>query len=136
MEIRRRIALIIVIAAIIGSLAILLEQNIPIWRERGAKEDRVIFRMDANGSAGVFYKYEFSRNDILREVDHYDERFFLNFGPAYDEVWEFEIIGDGELTVNWTGYDGGTIHEDMCFYETYLFKDGERTKTFDSREAA
>lgn len=48
---------------------------------------------------------------------------------------EFEIIGDGELTVNRTGYDGGRIHEDMCFYETYLFKDGKRTETFDSREA-
>ncbi|MDE7231003.1 MAG: hypothetical protein K2N56_11040 [Oscillospiraceae bacterium] len=136
MENRRRIALIIVIAAVVGSLAILFMQNIPIWRERSAKRDRVIFRMDANGSAGIFYEYEFSRNDILREVDHYDDRFFLNFGPAYDEVWEFEIIGEGELKVNWTGYSGGTIQEDMCFYETYLFKDGKRTKTFDSREAA
>lgn len=124
----RRIIILVIIAAFITTVVILIVQN------NRLRTGNVRFKMPANGSSGEFYKYELDRDDILREVDHYYKRFFLNFGPGYSDVWEFEIIGEGELTVSWTAYRGGSdIVKAESFTETYLVKDGKCTKISDTR---
>lgn len=76
------------------------------------------------------------RDDILRETNSYISSFFLNFGPEYYDVWEFDIIGEGELTVNRTKYQGGSdIVKAECFTEIYRVEDGKCQKTFDSRKS-
>lgn len=121
----RRIIIIVIIAAFIAATAILIVQRVQLRRTRAD----VTFTMPANGSSGEHYEYAFDRDDILREKDSYTKRFFLNFGPGYDDVWEFDIIGEGELTVSWTKYHSGTsVDKDECFTETYLVKDGKCAK--------
>lgn len=135
MDKRRRIALIAVAAAAVAAAVILISMNFPLWREFSEKKDRVVFRMSVNDSSGEFYKYELSRNDILREVDHYNERFFLNVGPGSTDVWEFEIVGEGEFNVYWRKYTGGLPDERGDFFLTYAVSGGKCAKTFDSRES-
>lgn len=121
----RRIIIIVIIAAFFAATAILIVQRVQLRRMRAD----VTFTMPANGSSGEHYEYAFDRDDILREKDSYTKRFFLNFGPGYDDVWEFDIIGEGELTVSWTKYHGGgSVDKDECFTETYLIKDGKCVK--------
>lgn len=132
MSIKRKIALTVIILAAV----VIIAQGIPFFRTMFGKSERLVFYLNADSLSELHYKYELSGDDILREADHYSARHFLNCGSGYAEVWEFEIVGDGEVTVNWTGYEGGVINDDMSFYETYLVKDGEHTKIFDSRNAA
>lgn len=133
MKSKRGFAFIIIILAVIA--AILIAQNIPIWRAFLGKKDVLVFQMNTDSLTGIHYKYEFDRGDILRETDHYSARNILSCGSGYSEIWEFEIIGDGEVTIIWTGYENGIVNEKMSFYETYLVKDKGHTKIFDSRSA-
>lgn len=127
----RRIIIIVIIAAFIAATAVLIVQRLEAKRARAD----VTFTMPANGSSGEYYKYAFDRDDILRETNSYISRFFLNFGPEYYDVWEFDIIGEGELTVNRTKYQGGSdIVKAECFTEIYRVEDGKCQKTFDSRK--
>lgn len=126
----RRFIMIVIIAAFIAVTVILIVRRVQAERSR----PDVAFRMPANGSAGEHFEYAFDRDNILREKGSYTKRFFLNFGPGYDDVWEFDIIGEGELTVSWTKYRGGSVDRDGCFDETYLVKDGKCVKISDDRK--
>ena len=125
----RNIIMIVITAAFIASTAILIFWRVQTKRERAD----VTFTMPANGSSGEYYEYSFDRDDILRETDRYTKRFFLNFGPGYNDVWEFDIIGEGELNVNWTATQGGSVVKAGCFSETYRVEDGKCTKISDTR---
>lgn len=127
-KLARRIITIVIIAAFIASTVILIIQS------NRPRTGDVMFKMHANSSSGEHYRYEFDRDDILRETDSYESRFFLNFGPGYNNVWEFDIIGEGELTVNWTNTQGGWVNEANCFTEVYRVEDGKCKKIFDSRK--
>lgn len=120
----RRIIMIVIIAAFVAAAAILIVRNARLWTE--LHTDNVRLKMPANGSAGDFYEYSLSRGDVLREVDRYQERFFLNFGPGHTDVWEFEIVGEGELTVSRTEFQGGS--EIGGFDEVYLVEAGKCVK--------
>lgn len=127
----RKIILLVIAAAFIASTAILIIQRVQSKRPRTGD---VMFKMPANGSSGEHYEYAFDRDDILREVDRYSKSVPIVFQASVD-VWEFDIIGEGELTVSWTAYQGGSdIVKDECFAETYRVEDGKCRKTFDSRK--
>ncbi|MDE7360794.1 MAG: hypothetical protein K2N38_02545 [Oscillospiraceae bacterium] len=129
-KLKRRIVLFFIAAAVIAVVSEIIVQMVQSKRPRTGD---VMFTMPANGSSGEYYEYAFDRDDILRETDSYIESFFLNFGPGYNDVWEFDIIGEGDLTVSWTSYCGGTdIVREECFTETYRVEDGKCTKISDT----
>lgn len=134
MKSKSKIAFIIVLLAIIA--VILIVQNIPILKAFFGKKDVLVFQMNNDSSSGIYYKYELDRDDILRETDHYSARHFAGCVHGYSEIWEFEVIGDGEITISWIACENGSVNENMSFYETYLINDKEHTKIFDSRSAA
>lgn len=123
----RRIIIIVIIAVIIAAAVIL------IVRSNCPRTGDVMFKMHANSSLGEHYIYEFDRDDILRETDNY-ERHVLWFFLDYSEVWEFDIIGEGDLTVNWTNYQGGSVVKANCFTEVYRVENGKCTKISDTRK--
>ena len=123
----RRIITIVIIAAFIAATVILIvRNNLP-------RTGDVMFKMHANGSSGEYYEYNFDRDDILREVDRYSKSVPIVFQASVD-VWEFDIIGEGDLTVNWTNTQGGSVNNARCFTEVYRVKDGKCAKISDSRK--
>lgn len=128
---------VILTAAVIILVSVVFAvHKTPAFRNLFSKNKYIFFELNTNASSGTYYKYELDRDDILRGTDHYSARHSLNCVPGYSEIWEFEIIGDGEVTITWTGYENGIENEEISFYETYLINNKEHVKIFDSREAA
>ena len=92
--------------------------------------DRYVrFIKNANGSSGSYWEYELDRDDIIRETEYKEDRSFLNFGPGYRQKWTFEIIGQGEVRINWIAYEGGTYSQKDSFTEIFTFdEDGNYSK--------
>lgn len=67
----------------------------------------VTFMQNGNYSSGSYWEYELSTEDVIKEVDYHTSRFYLNFGPGYQQNWEFEIVGEGEVTIHWLAYVSG-----------------------------
>lgn len=130
MQTKQKVVLLVIILA----AAVIIALKSPFFRAAFGRNDRIVFHMNADSSSDIHYNYELSRDDILRVADHYSARHALSCVPGYSEVWEFEIIGDGEVTINWTGYENGVANEEMSFYETFLINNKEHTKIFDSRD--
>lgn len=125
-KIVRRIAAAVIAVIVILLIVRIILSNCP-------RTGNVMFKMHANSSLGEHYIYEFDRDDILREVDSYSSHVFW-FLLDYSEVWEFDIIGEGDLTVNWTNIQGGSVVNANCFTEVYRVEDGKCTKISDTRK--
>ena len=98
-------------------------------------DNKLHFIQDANGSRGQKWEYEMYPEGILEEVDYYTSRFFLNFGPGYNQNWVFEPIGQGEVTINWNCYhSGNSLDESECYSLTYRVDENLKAKIIsDSR---
>lgn len=123
----RRIITIVIAAAFVAATAILIVQS------KRPRTGDVMFKMPANSSSGEYYEYTFDRDDILREVDRYSKSDLIVFQASVD-VWEFDIIGEGELTVNWTATQGGSVVRPKCFTEIYRVENGKCAKISDTRK--
>lgn len=127
---KRRVLLIVVVLAAVAATVILFAENYDFWFN---KDNRIKITKPANGSAGIHWEYTINNDNVLREAEYYTKRFFLNFGPGYDEVWVFDQIGEGEVTFNWTEYTAGT-DKVSSHTETYrVGSDGEFELIADSR---
>lgn len=125
-KLARKIVLIVIAAIVILLIVRIILSNRP-------RTGDVMFKMPANGSSGEYYIYEFDRDDILREVDCYSKSHLIVFQTS-DDVWEFDIIGEGDLTVNWTNIQGGSVVKANCFTEIYRVENGKCTKISDTRK--
>lgn len=76
----------------------------------------------ANSSAGKEWQYCLSNEDVIREIDYYETRFFLS--PGYTQHWKFEVINDGIVTIHWTAYHGSNESEKDSYDVTYCVSDG------------
>lgn len=103
----------------------------------GQKDKRLYCSQNANSSRGANWEYEICPDGILKEVEYYESKGFLNIGPGYSQHWVFEPIGKGEVTVSWISYKAGTsVVASECYYVIYNVDDDRNiTKTFDSRDS-
>lgn len=86
----------------------------------------VHFSQKANSSSGAYWDYSLSTNTVISEKEHYETRFPLNFGPGYTENWIFEIMDEGNVTIQWLAYQGGFLSEKDSYCITSHFeKNGE-----------
>ena len=101
----------------------------------GQKDNRLYCSQTANGSSGKHWEYKTDQDGILKAVDYYESRGFLNFGPGYIQRWVFEPIEQGEVTINWISYKAGDIVvESECYHVIYNVDENMTvTKIFDSR---
>lgn len=75
-----------------------------------------------NSSAGNYWEYSLSNNDVIKETDYYETSFL---GPGYTQHWKFEILNDGNVTIHWTAYNGSSVSEKDSYYATYYVSDGK-----------
>lgn len=87
----------------------------------GNKEIR--FSQQANSSSGTYWHYSLSTNTVISEKEYYATRFPLNFGSGYTENWIFDIIGDGDVTIQWFAYKGDALSEKDSYSITYHFEE-------------
>lgn len=77
----------------------------------------------ASHSAGSYWEYSLSNNDVISETDYFETSFF---GPGFTQHWQFEIINDGEVTIHWTAYHSGNEIDKKNSYDvTYSVQDGK-----------
>lgn len=75
-----------------------------------------------NSSAGNYWEYSLSNDDVIKEANYYETSFI---GPGYTQHWKFEILNDGNVTIHWTAYDGGSVSEKNSYDLTYYVSDGK-----------
>lgn len=75
----------------------------------------------ANSSSGSYWEYEMGAEDVLTESEYYETRFL---GPGYTQHWEFEAVGEGNVTILWKHYiTGGHLDAKQSYSATYQVKD-------------
>lgn len=82
----------------------------------------VLVSQSANSSSGLYWTYELNTEDIISEKKYYESKFPLNFGPGYKQNWIFEVVSEGEVTINWIAYSGSSIDLKKSYSETYYFE--------------
>lgn len=87
------------------------------------------FSQQANNSNGTYWNYSLSTNTIISEKEYYETHSPLNFGPGYTENWIFDIIGDGDVTIQWLAYKGGSLSEKDSYSITYHFEENGEYST-------
>ena len=87
-----------------------------------------------NDRGGNYWEYRLSNNNVIREIEYYHGRFFLNLGPAETQNWIFELVNEGEVTITWQEYEGGGFVGDSYEITYYFDEKGEYTVISDSRE--
>lgn len=86
-------------------------------------KNEIRFSQQANGSSGTYWNYSISTNTVISEKEYYETRSPISFGPGYTENWIFEIIGEGDVTIQWLAYKGGTLSETDSYSITYRFEE-------------
>ncbi len=86
------------------------------------ENNEVLLSQSANSSSGLYWTYELSTEGIISEKQYYESKFPLNFGPGYKQNWIFEIIDEGEVTINWIAYSGSSINLKKSYKITYFFR--------------
>lgn len=126
----------ILLAVVLMVIAIILtrfskkeEETVPKHKE-GIK-----FSQNANGSSGRNWKYQLDTEDVIKEIEYYTSRHFLNFGPGYEQNWIFEVVNPGEVTVTWFEYESGNDLEGSYSIRYYVDTNGELTPLADSRKS-
>ncbi len=88
--------------------------------------NKIIFKQTANHSAGDCWKYKLSTDYVIKEREYFETGFPLSVG--YTQNWEFDFLNEGEITINWICYKGGTLNKDNSYSETYLFDENGNLK--------
>lgn len=97
-------------------------------------KDGILFTQIANDRGGNYWEYKLSNEKVIKEIEHYYSRFFLNFGPAERQNWVFELVDAGEVTITWQEYEGGGFVGDSYEITYYFDEEGKYTVISDSRE--
>ena len=92
----------------------------------------------ANHSSGSYWECELSDDSVLVQKDYYETSFL---GPGYRQHWEFEVIGEGTVTIFWKAYNSGTDFDAKhSYYAVYTAGEGgivfigERAYTEETRD--
>lgn len=88
-----------------------------------SSSDTIAFTQKANGSAGHYWEYELSNNDILQEISYTQTQIFP---PGYTQHWTFQVLGEGDVTIHWIAYKGGDISEKDSYSITYHFDENAK----------
>lgn len=106
----------------------------PGCRDKNLDDNRLKVIQKANSSSGEYWNYELDTDEIIKESKYSEERFFLNFGSGYSQIWEFEPVKPGEVTISWIAYEGGNnINHDKSYCATYIV-DGEKNVLLKAEE--
>lgn len=97
-------------------------------------KEGIRFTQTMNDRGGNYWVYRLSIDNVIREIEYYRSRFFLNFGPAETQNWIFELVNEGEVTITWQEYEGGGFVGDSYEVTYYFDEEGEYTVISDSRE--
>lgn len=97
-------------------------------------KEGIRFSQNANGSSGEFWKYQLDAEDVIKEIEYYESRHFLNFGPGYEQNWIFEVVNPGEVTITWLKYESGRDFEGSYSIRYHVDINGELTVLTDSRK--
>lgn len=97
-------------------------------------KDGIRFTQNANGSSGNSWEYQLDNENVMKEIEYYTSRFFLNFGPGYQQNWIFEVVNPGEVTVTWFEYESGNDLQGSYSIRYYVDTNGELTILEDSRK--
>lgn len=89
--------------------------------------ETIEFTQKANGSAGNFWEYELSNNDIIQEISYTETQVFLS--PGYRQNWTFNILNEGDVTIQWLAYKGGSLSEKDSYSITYHFEENGEYST-------
>ena len=122
------LAVVLMVIAIILTRFSKKEETVPKHKE-GIK-----FSQNANGSSGRNWKYQLDTEDVIKEIEYYTSRHFLNIGPGYEQNWIFEVVNPGEVTVTWFEYESGNDLEGTYSIRYYVDTNGELTILEDTRE--
>lgn len=96
-----------------------------------SKDKHLYFSHYASGSAGEYWEYELSTNEVIKETKHYRS------GLGNNYHWVFAPIGEGNVTINWKLYESGgsNLNESESYSITYYFDEfGNYTVLEDTRE--
>ena len=91
----------------------------------GCVQQPVTLRQEqtANSSSGSYWEYELSTEGVLAESEYYETRFL---GPGYTQHWEFEVVGEGNVTIFWKQYNSGRDFDSKhSYYVTYKVENHE-----------
>jgi len=97
-------------------------------------KEGIRFTQTANNRGGNYWEYRLSSDKVIREIEYYHSRSFLNFGPAETQNWIFEPVNAGEVTITWQEYEGGGFVGDSYDVTYYFDEDGNYTVLNDTRE--
>ena len=74
------------------------------------------FYLPRSNSFASNWVYEMSEQDILKEREH--QYLYALVGGDY-QYWEFEAVGEGEVTIEYTAQYQLEVVEEKCFSVTY-----------------
>ena len=133
MSSKYKVLLLVILVAVAFVITRFGDNENPVTKE-DKYEEGIRFTQTAHDRGGNYWEYKLSNDTVIKEIERYHSRFFLNFGPAVTQNWIFELVNAGEVTITWMECEGGKTVGDS--YEiTYYFDDaGKYTVISDSRE--
>ena len=129
---RYKLLLLVILIAVVFVVTHFLDNENPATKEEN--NERIRFTQTMNDRGGNYWEYRLSNAKVIREIEHYNSRFFLNFGPAEKQNWIFEPVNAGEVTITWQEYEGGGFIGDSYEVTYYFDAEGNYTVISDSRE--
>lgn len=96
-----------------------------------SEDKQLYFSHYASDSAGEYWEYELSTNEVIKETKHYRS------GLGNNYHWVFAPISEGNVTIRWKLYEAGgsNLNENESYSITYYFDEfGNHTILEDTRE--
>lgn len=118
-----RILIISTVAVILLSVGILF---IVVWSMMdSAQVDGPTITFSQKCDKEDEWTYRLSNDTVLKQVLYSESILFSN----KTQKWQFEIIGEGEVSIKWNFIDNDSIFGNAAYTETYIFNsDGSYTK--------
>ncbi len=132
MKVQYKLLLLLLLVVVAFVLTRFGEDESPVTKEE--HKEGIHFTQTTNDRGGNYWEYRLSIDNVIREIEYYRSRFFLNFGPAETQNWIFELVNEGEVTITWQEYEGGGFVGDSYEVTYYFDEKGEYTVISDSRE--
>lgn len=86
-------------------------------------------------SPGEYWEYSMSPEHILRETDKYERYITIGCGSIVAAYWEFEAVGQGEVTIDWIMASGGDNIQTSYSVTYFVDENGKITEKSDSRNS-
>lgn len=129
---RYKLLLLVILLAVAFVVTRFFDNENPATKEE--HKEGIRFTQTTNDRGGNYWEYRLSNDKVIREIEHYNSRFFLNFGPGETQNWIFELVNAGEVTITWQEYEGGGFIGDSYEVTYYFDAEGNYTVISDSRE--